>query len=356
MRKILTVVGARPQFIKSAPVSFALQKIGLNEKLIHTGQHYDKMMSQTFFDELNIPPPFTNLGVGSKSHGAQLASMIHKLEEIFTHERPEAVLVYGDTNSTLAGALTACKLKIPLVHVESGLRSFNRTMPEEHNRTLTDHCSDLLICPTPRAVRNLENENIKNNVFLAGDTMKDAVRLFTPTAIKVSELLKKMGLDNQGFILATLHRPYNTDDKQQLSKILTSFASIKTPIILPVHPRLDAQLKLHSLEIPSNICTTGPIGYFDMLALIQSSQLIVTDSGGLQKEAYFLSKQCITLRPETEWIETIELGWNRLVWGNIEVLEDEILNARGSSPSEKKNLFGDGYAAEKIAKILKRFL
>ena len=191
MRKILTVVGARPQFIKSAPVSFALQKIGLNEKLIHTGQHYDKMMSQTFFDELNIPPPFTNLGVGSKSHGAQLASMIHKLEEIFTDEKPEAVLVYGDTNSTLAGALTACKLKIPLVHVESGLRSFNRTMPEEHNRTLTDHCSDLLICPTPRAVRNLENENIKNNVFLAGDTMKDAVRLFTPTAIKVSELLKK---------------------------------------------------------------------------------------------------------------------------------------------------------------------
>ena len=209
-------------------------------------------------------------------------------------------------------------------------------MPEEHNRTLTDHCSDLLICPTPRAVRNLENENIKNNVFLAGDTMKDAVRLFTPTAIKVSELLKKMGLDNQGFILATLHRPYNTDDKQQLSKILTSFASIKTPIILPVHPRLDAQLKLHSLEIPSNICTTGPYRYFDMLALIQSSQLIVTDSGGLQKEAYFLSKQCITLRPETEWIETIETGWNRLVWGNIEVLEDEILNARGSSPSDKK--------------------
>jgi len=348
--KILTVIGARPQFIKAAPVSRALQAAGLHEFLVHTGQHYDANMSQIFFDELGIPRPDLNLGVGSGTHGRQTGEMLIRLEEVMMVERPDWVLVYGDTNSTIAAALAAVKLHIPIAHVEAGLRSFNRFMPEEHNRVLTDHCADLLLCPTTTAVNNLANEGVREGVFLTGDVMYDAVLLFSQQARERSVILQQLGLTRGGYLLATMHRPRNTDNPQRLQALVEAFMRMDEPVIFPIHPR--TRQKLVQLNIsPGHLAQQGvhlldPVGYLDMLMLEQNARLILTDSGGIQKEAYFFAVPCITLREETEWVETVDAGWNVLVGADVAQIRHHVRTfaPKGAPPP----IFGDGQAAEKI--------
>ncbi len=350
--KVLTIVGARPQFIKAAPVSKALRAAGHQEILLHTGQHYDYGMSQVFFDELSISEPDINLEIGSASHGRQTGQMLIGIEELLLAERPDWVLVYGDTNSTLAGALAACKLHIPIAHVEAGLRSFNRTMPEEHNRVLTDHCANLLFCPTQTAVDNLATEGITTGVHLVGDTMYDAVLQFADIAAQRSVILQDLALEPQQYLLATVHRPYNTDHPQNLRNILTAFMEVETPVIFPVHPRtrkaIDA-LDMTVLET-STVRLIEPVGYLDMLMLEQHARLILTDSGGMQKEAYFFGVPCITLRSETEWVETVEAGWNVVVGA----AKDQIVTITRDfvAPESRPDLYGTGKAAIQIVNRL----
>ncbi len=349
--KVVTVVGARPQFIKAAPVSRALRGRH-NEVLVHTGQHYDYGMSEVFFEELGMAAPDINLGVGSGSHGRQTGEMLIRLEEVLLAERPDWVLVYGDTNSTLAGALAAAKRHIPVAHVEAGLRSFNRQMPEEHNRVLADHCSDLLFCPTQTAVTNLAREGITRGVHLVGDVMYDAALQHGALARQRSTVLGRLGLKPKEYALATIHRPYNTDDPGRLAEIVAAFAALDLTIVFPIHPRTRAQLSElgnPQCAIPHLQCV-APLPYLDMLALEQAAALILTDSGGVQKEAYFFGVPCITLRPETEWVETVAAGWNRLAWGSAAVV---VAAARRPWPSEPPAaVFGDGHAAERITSLL----
>jgi UDP-GlcNAc3NAcA epimerase len=349
--KVLSIVGARPQFIKAAPVGKALRAAGHNVVLVHTGQHYDDEMSAVFFRDLEIPEPDVNLGVGSGSHGWQTGQMLMRIEEVLLAEKPDWVLVYGDTNSTLAGALAACKLHIPLAHVEAGLRSFNREMPEEHNRVLTDHCSDLLFCPTQTAVDNLAREGITKGVHLVGDTMYDAVLQFAETARQRSTILQDLGLNPKGYLLATVHRPYNTDNPERLRSILEAFAEIEEPIIFPVHPRTRKKMVELGLDNPKsaigNLKSVDPVGYLDMLMLEQHARLILTDSGGMQKEAYFFAVPCVTLRPETEWVETIKGGWNVVVGASqMEIVR--AVNGREWPKGTPPAVFGDGRAAHSI--------
>ncbi|MBE7473074.1 MAG: UDP-N-acetylglucosamine 2-epimerase (non-hydrolyzing) [Anaerolineae bacterium] len=353
--KIVTIVGARPQFIKSAPVSKMLRQTGYQEILVHTGQHYDYKMSQVFFEELGIPEPDANLEIGSGPHGWQTGQMLIRLEEILRAEKPDWVLVYGDTNSTLAGAVAACKLQLPIAHVEAGLRSFNREMPEEHNRVLTDHCADLLFCPTQTAIDNLAKEGITAGVHWVGDTMYDAVLQFTEVANQRSTILSDLKLASKGYLLATIHRPYNTDIPENLVNILTAFKEINEPIVFPVHPRtrkkiaeLDCRLNVEGLML--NVKLIEPVGYLDMLVLEQNARLILTDSGGMQKEAFFFGVPCVTLRPETEWVETVEAGWNVVVGANkarITAATKEFRPA-GTPPA----IFGDGRAGERVMKLI----
>lgn len=349
--KILTVVGARPQFIKAAPVGKALQAAGHYQFLVHTGQHYDHNMSQVFFDELQIPQPNANLEIGSGTHGQQTGQMLMRIEEVIEQQRPDWVLVYGDTNSTLAGALAAVKLHVPVAHVEAGLRSFNREMPEEHNRVLTDHCADLLLCPTQTAVNLLAKEGITNGVHLVGDTMYDAVLQFADLARQRSTILSALQLQPKRFILATIHRPYNTDSPENLCNILQGLATLAEPVIFPVHPRTRKKLAELGLLGVSNVHLIDPVGYLDMLALQQNARLIITDSGGVQKEAFFFAVPCVTVRPETEWVETVESGWNILV----PAIQGKIRTAvmQQSWPQATPPLaFGDGRASEKIVRLL----
>jgi UDP-GlcNAc3NAcA epimerase len=350
--KVLHVVGARPQFIKAAPVGKALWAAGHTEVLVHTGQHYDDEMSAVFFRDLEIPEPDYNLGVGSGTHGWQTGQMLMRIEEVLLAERPDWVLVYGDTNSTLAGALAAAKLHIPLAHMEAGLRSFNREMPEEHNRVLTDHCANLLFCPTQTAVDNLAREGITKGVHLVGDTMYDAMLQFVEIAREHSTILQDLHLKPKGYLLATVHRPYNTDVPENLRNILTAFLEIGEPIVFPVHPRtrqkiaeLDGAFNLQ----PStrNLGLIDPVGYLDMLMLEQNARLILTDSGGMQKEAYFFAVPCVTLRPETEWVETVHAGWNVVVGANREQIVNAV-NGREWSLETPPAVFGDGRAAYSI--------
>ncbi len=355
--QVVTVVGARPQFIKAAPVSKAIRADGHREFLVHTGQHYDYGMSQIFFDELQIPQPDVNLEIGSGSHGQQTGQMLMRLEEVIQAQRPDWVLVYGDTNSTLAGALAAVKLGTPVAHVEAGLRSFNRTMPEEHNRILTDHCADLLFCPTQTAVDLLATEGVTTGVHLVGDTMFDAVQQFSKTAAQRSTILDTLKIAPKGYLLATIHRPYNTDEPENLRSILTAFAELDEPVIFPVHPRTRKKItdlgllnsgaaKVHMIE---------PVGYLDMLVLEQNARLILTDSGGIQKEAFFFAVPCVTLRPETEWVETVQTGWNVLVHADrakIVAAAKEHIWPAGRPP----HIFGDGHASERIVRVLTRDL
>ena len=349
--KIVCVVGARPQFIKAAPVSKALRAAGHTEVLVHTGQHYDDEMSAVFFRELDIRVPDYNLGVGSGPHGWQTGQMLIGIEEVLLTGKPDWVLVYGDTNSTLAGALAACKLHIPLAHVEAGLRSFNREMPEEHNRVLTDHCSDLLFCPTQTAVDNLEKEGVTQGVHLVGDTMYDAVLQFAETAGERSTILQELELEPGGYLLTSVHRPCNTDVPSNLHSILSAFLEAAEPVVFPVHPRTRQRLaeldgSLTKRLATGNVEMIQPVGYLDMLMLEQNARLILTDSGGMQKEAYFLGVPCVTLREETEWVETVVAGWNVVVGAD----RDRIVEAlcRSAPRRARLPLFGDGEAAARI--------
>ncbi len=353
---ILTIVGARPQFIKAAPVSQAL-RARHREVLVHTGQHYDANMSDVFFAELGIPEPNANLGIGSGSHGQQTGRMLMAIEEVLLAERPDWLLVYGDTNSTLAAALAAVKLGVPVAHVEAGLRSFNRAMPEEHNRVLTDHCADLLFCPTLTAVKLLAAEGLTAGVHLVGDVMVDALRQHAELARQRSDALARLGLGPQGYLLATVHRPYNTDAPEALRSIFAAFGDIcqqrHQPVVLPLHPRTRRQLDAWGLHPPASVRLIDPVGYLDMLALEQAAALILTDSGGVQKEAYAFAVPCITLRPETEWVETVQAGWNVVVGADRDAIVQAATQHRwpdGPPPP----LFGDGHAAERIAAVLEQ--
>ena len=353
--KIVTIVGARPQFIKAAPLSRALQAAGHREFLVHTGQHYDIGMSQVFFDELDLPQPDINLGVGSGNHGQQTGQMLIGIEDVLLKEKPDWVLVFGDTNSTLAGALAAVKLHIPLAHVEAGLRSYNREMPEEHNRVLTDHCADLLFCPTKTAVENLAKEGLTNGVHEVGDPMYDAVLMFSEKAKQRSTILHDLGLKKGGYLLATIHRAYNTDDLETLNSIFSTLATIDEPVIFPIHPRTQQKIKelgfLNQKSKTENPKLIDPVSYLDMLILEQNARIILTDSGGIQKEAYFFGIPCLTLRSETEWVETVSNGWNLLVGVDPERILaglKHVFPAKDQSPA----LFGDGQSAHKIVRVL----
>jgi len=336
--RIASIVGARPQFIKAAVVSKELRKKH-EELLIHTGQHYDFQMSRIFFEQMEIPEPAYNLEVGSGNQGWQTGEMLIRLERVLLQEKPDWVLVYGDTNSTLAGALAAAKLHIPVAHVEAGCRSFNRSMPEEINRLLSDHLSSLLFCPTQRAKDNLEKEGILQGVHLVGDVMLDSLLLYME---KANALPPHLGLSPKGYVLFTLHRQENVDDKRRLRSILEEIGKIEHLVIFPIHPRTLKSLKEFGLSLPPNIRLIDPVGYLEMLSLEKNAQGILTDSGGVQKEAFYLQVPCITLRNETEWIETVEAGWNKL-WHEGENLEFP------SPKSYPLHLFGDGQASRKIA-------
>jgi UDP-N-acetylglucosamine 2-epimerase len=354
--KIIQIVGARPQFIKYLPVSKAIQKLRANggkieDILIHTGQHYDHAMSKIFFEQLNIPEPSINLGIGSASHGAQTGRMLTRIEDVLLKMKPDRVVVYGDTNSTLAGALAASKLHIPVAHVEAGLRSFNRKMPEEINRVVTDHLSDLLFCPTNMSVENLAKEGIEKGVHHVGDVMYDALLHYVSKAEKQSDISDKLGLQRSGYLLLTLHRPANTDSSETLDKIMSAIARLTHhEFVFPVHPRTRKAILQSKVKFPKNVQVIDPVGYLDILALEKNAAMILTDSGGLQKEAYLQKVPCVTLREETEWQETVEAGWNILVGSDT----DRIVHAvRTFKPkSVWYPAFGDGRAAEHIMDLL----
>ncbi|MEX0616506.1 MAG: UDP-N-acetylglucosamine 2-epimerase (non-hydrolyzing) [Candidatus Woykebacteria bacterium] len=349
MKKILSIVGARPQFIKSAPLSKEIRK-HFTEILVHTGQHYDQNMSPIFFEELSIAEPDYNLEIGSGGHGEQTGKMLIELEKVLIKEKPHMVLVYGDTNSTAAGALAAAKLHIPVAHVEAGLRSYNRTMPEEINRVLADHLSELLICPTETAVRNLKKEGITKGVYNAGDVMYDALIVNRKVAENKSKILETMNLRPKTYLFATIHRAENTDDKGNLKNIIEAFRQSKEIIVFPAHPRTQKMLKEYNLKLSSNLKIIEPVGYLDSLQLQTNSKKVLTDSGGVQKEAYILKVPCITLREETEWVETVDDGWNVLVGAD----KKKILRAIADlNPEDKQHTyFGTGNSASRITKIL----
>ena len=347
--KVVSIVGARPQFIKAAPLSRELRKVH-QEVLAHTGQHYDPALSAVFFEELDIPRPDYNLGVGSASHGRQTGKMLVRIEEVLIQEEPDWVLVYGDTNSTLAGALAAVKLHIPVAHVEAGLRSFNRRMPEEINRVVTDHISTLLFCPTETAVRNLAQEGLTQGVHNVGDVMYDAALHNSQLAEERSRILETLGLRPKGYLLATVHRPDNTDIPRNLRSIAAALSSLEATVLLPLHPRTRKALHELGITLGGSVRVVEPVGYLDMLILEKNARLILTDSGGIQKEAYFFAVPCVTLRQETEWVETVEAGWNVLVGADRRKIIEAVRSFRPQG--ERVNLFGDGQASVKVVEIL----
>ena len=350
--KIASMIGARPNFIKCAALSRTIRKEH-TEILVHTGQHYDYLMDKVFFDELSIPTPDYHLNVGSGSHGQQTGEMLKKIEEVLLKEKPDMALVYGDTNTTIAGALAAAKMHIPVAHVEAGLRSFDRTMPEEINRVLTDHCSDLLFCPTDAAVRNLKAEGITKGVSNTGDVMVETLENNRRIAEK-SDILEKLKLKKKGYIVATVHRAGNTDQKENLENIVSAFLDSGEKIVFPVHPRVEKYLKEYGLygKLEKNIILTKPLGYLEFLKLTSSAKKILTDSGGVQKEAYMLKVPCITMRENTEWVETVEDGWNVLVGADREKIENAIKEF--APEKEQKSSYGKGDAGEKIVKAINK--
>ena len=355
--KVVTIIGARPQFIKAKPMLDEFNKVKeIDSVVIHTGQHYSYEMSRLFFKELHIPEPDHNLGIGSAPQGAQTGQMLIKIEALLLKEKPDLVLVYGDTNSTLAGALAASKLHIPIAHVEAGMRSFNREMPEEINRVLTDHVSDLLFCSTQLAVDNLRAEGITKNTYLVGDVMYDLALKCAPIAEEKSTILKANKLKAKSYYLATVHRQSNTDNPDNLKNILETLSELDLPVIFPVHPRTKKvidKLKAYSLQLKAfaNIRFIDPVGYLDMLMLEKNACKILTDSGGVQKEAYFFKVPCITLRTETEWQETVSSGWNLLAGTDRESIIDAV--NRFVEPKIHKELYGSGNASEEICHILR---
>lgn len=350
--KIATIVGVRPQFVKASVVSRELRKEH-DEVLIHTGQHYDHKMNEVFFEELNIPVPDHFLEIGSGSHGYQTGEMLKKIEEVLIKEQPDLVLTYGDTNSTLAGALAASKLHIMTAHIESGLRSFDRTMPEEINRIVTDHCSDILFCPTENAVNNLKNEGIVDNVFLTGDVMADSVIYNKDIAEKQSTILNDLYLESKNYLLATVHRASNTDNPSNLKNIVDAFSELDDLVVFPVHPRTKKLLKKYNLydKLSSSVKLIEPVGFLDFIKLMNNAKMILTDSGGIQKEAYILKIPCITLRENTEWVETVEDGWNVLVGADKGMIV-KMVDGFTPSLSMYKDRFGIGDASERIISII----
>lgn len=356
--KIVTVIGARPQFIKAWPVSRALEAAGIAEHVIHTGQHYDHDMSGIFFEQLGMREPETNLAVGSRTQGAQTARMLEGIEAVLLREKPDGVLLYGDTNSTVAGALAAVKLHIPIAHVEAGLRSFNRRMPEEHNRIITDHCSDLLFCPTETAIANLRNEGLTKGVHLCGDVMKDAVLLAKPRADACSTILADLGLSPNAYTLATLHRAENVDHEDRLKSILQGLESLGLPVIFPVHPRTRGKIEALAGRGAgfTNLRMIAPVGYLDMIALMSHSRAVLTDSGGLQKEAVWLGRPCITLRDETEWVETVASGKNRLAGADADLIRESFLAFEQSAPAGNTLDAAEDPGSGRIAALLDEHL
>ena len=352
MERVLTIVGARPQFVKAAPLVAALRK-RFAHTLIHTGQHFDDAMSGAFFRELGIPKPQIHLGLSGGSHGAMTGAMLAAIETALTRVKPSLVIVLGDTNSTLAGALAAVKLHIPVAHVEAGLRSFDMKMPEEVNRRLTDHVSSLLFCPTKLAASNLAQEGIREGVFVVGDVMTDVLRKMTKPARLA---LAKLDVPKD-FYFATVHRQENTDDKARLRGILEGLGSLPHPVVMPLHPRTRARLKAFRLRVPSNIKTLGPVSYAQSLGLSLGARAVLTDSDGLQKEAFLLGRPCVTLRDTTEWTETLEGGANRLVGARAETLVLAIRAIEKKPPAVKPGrIYGDGKSAERIALSIRRYL
>ena len=351
--KIISVVGARPQFIKLAILSKELRE-NHNEIIIHTGQHYDDNMSRYFFEEMQIAKPDYNLNIGSGSHGKQTAEMLIGLEDIFLHQKPDVVITFGDTNTTLATGLAATKLNIPVAHVEAGLRSHNREMPEEINRILTDHISDYLFAPTLTAMENIKSENLYGKPFLVGDVMYDSLLYYGKIAEQKSRILKNLKLKQKEYILLTLHRPYNVDNIQKLQNIFSALKQTKRFIVLPVHPRSRKMIESTNIIIPENISIIEPLGYLDFIFLQKHSEKIITDSGGIQKEAYLNGIPCITIRPETEWIETVKAGWNVLVGDKKDQLIENCLHFKPSH--NRPRYFGDGNSSKKIISILESHL
>ena len=362
MTKVLTVLGARPQFVKAATVSRAIRNAEngeVSEIIVHTGQHYDEKMSQVFFEELDIPSPHYNLGISDLSHGAMTGRMLEAIETVILREAPDCVLVYGDTNSTLAGALAAAKLHVPVAHVEAGLRSFNMRMPEEINRIVADRLSTLLFCPTDAAVKNLVREGVTVGVQNVGDVMYDAVLHYGVETGLGSRVCRDLGLSKRGFVLATCHRQENTDDPQRMTGIIAALASIalELPVVFPIHPRTRKRLSDLGLSASlDRLRVIEPVSYLGMIALEQAARLIVTDSGGVQKEAYFFGVPCITMRDETEWVETVGCGWNLLVGAETErILQAYERHKSFECGAERPRFYGDGSAAEKILAVLRRF-
>lgn len=357
MKKVITVIGARPQFIKASMISKQMKDV-FEEIIVHTGQHYDNNMSDIFFEQLEIPKPNYNLHIGSGSHGQQTGRMLEEIEKIILIEKPDYVLVYGDTNSTLAGALAASKLLIPVIHVEAGLRSFNKSMPEEQNRILTDHISTILFCPTKVAVNNLKNENITNNVYQVGDVMCDSVLFYSKLAMdKIKKLDIKPIYEERkvnNWYLTTIHRAENTFDDKNLIQILKVLNELDEMVIFPVHPRIKKMIdKLQENNNYTNIYFIEPVDYLTMLYLTKNAKKVITDSGGLQKECYILDIPCITVRNQTEWVETLNKGYNVLAKPEYNDLKEKIANSK-IIDNNKINYYGDGHCSEKIVEILNK--
>lgn len=348
---VLSVVGARPQFIKAFPVSSALREAH-DEVLVHTGQHYDEEMSDVFFEELPIPKPDHHLGIGSAGHAEQTARMMTALDPLVEEYDPDVVLVYGDTNSTLAAALVAAKRPCALAHVEAGLRSHNWSMPEEVNRVLTDHCSNLLFPPSESAAEQLASEGITGGVTVTGDVMYDAVLSVRDHAAEASTVLEDLDLKQDDYVLATVHRAANTDDPERLSAIFEGLSTAEYPVVLPAHPRTSAAIEEHGISVPETVRLVEPAGYLDFVRLIDGSERVATDSGGVQKEALYLDRRCVTLREETEWVETVECGWNVLVGADGNAIRAALIGP--FDPPEKPSLYGDGTAARAIVDALER--
>ena len=359
--KIVTIIGARPQFIKSAAVSQAIidynqagHSTSVEEVIVHTGQHYDPNMSAIFFDEMHIPKPKYHLDINGLSHGAMTGQMLEAIEKVLLDEKPDWVMVYGDTNSTLAGALAASKLHIKVAHIEAGLRSFNMKMPEEINRILTDRVSSILFCPTESALDNLEKEGYDQlgiSIVKNGDVMLDASMMFSAFAKAPQEKLPEK------FCLATVHRAENTDDPERLKGIFKALAEIgkETAVVIPMHPRTKKYLEKYNIELPSSIVVLNPVGYMEMLYLLKNCQVVLTDSGGLQKEAYFFKKFCVTLREETEWVELVEHGVNLLVGSNYPKIMDAFIMASSAKVDFDKDLYGKGDASDIIISCLLKY-
>ena len=347
--RILSVVGNRPQFIKSAPLSLALRNTGIEEVVLHTGQHYDRELSEVFFEELGLGPPAVRLDSGPGTHAEQTARMLPGVERAVLEREPDVVLVYGDTNSTLAGALAAAKLGVPVAHVEAGLRSFDRTMPEELNRMIVDRISALLFCPTDIAVANLAAEGLETGVHQVGDVMYDANLRLAPVARERSEALESARVQPGRYLVLTLHREANARS-EPLARLAEALGRIEEPVVFPAHPRTAAALSDAGIRLAESVRVLPPVGYLDFAALTSQARLVLTDSGGVQKEAYWYGVPCVTLRSTTEWVETVEAGWNRLVNTDPDLIVQAVREA--APPPQRPLLYGDGHAAERIADLL----